>query len=320
MPFPDVAPLVPPRRQPPTRTNAWPVLGVALAAAADAWRPPGLGRLLWLDVAALACLAWALWPPDRLRATRWRTPVDGRVLAAIAVSALAVVAAPAVDGPRQWLRQILAGAAIYYALASRLRRGADAPERVWPAFAAAAFALGGHALWSATAGLAHLARDASAADRNWAAEHGLAKTLCVATVLCAGRAAERGTRPVWRVATVVGALGFGLHARCGGVGLTSAALARLEDPLYFSTIAIVLLVLWSFARMAWKLGRQRPDEAPRWRAVAVAFAAVAGLGVLGGTSGGEGLRTLAFLAGALVVATREAPAAGAAAEADALAA
>ena len=234
------------------RRVCWPALAVVLAGALDAWHPPSAaaGRwVLWLDVAALGCVAWALLTRPRLQAKDWRTPVDGRVLAAFTLSALQILAAPHAGPPVLWMRQILSCGVCYYALSARLRRDPGAP----------------------------------------------------------GRACENGARSLWRTAALVGAIGCVLHGFAGGLGLEAHEMARLDEPLYFSTTAVTLLILISFARLAWGLRRERPEEAPRWIALAVGFGAVAVMAVLGGTTGGEGLRVLAFMGGAVVVAALDAP-------------
>jgi len=68
------------------------------------------------------------------------------------------------------------------------------------------------------------------------------------------------------------------------------------------------MFLAGLMRLAWGLAGERAAEAGRWRAAALAFPLIATLLLFGGSSGGEGLRALAALAGAGVVAARFAPA------------
>ena len=97
-------------------------------------------------------------------------------------------------------------------------------------------------------------------------------------------------------------------AFAGGAGLGVGSLASLDEPFYFATTIVTFTFLAGLTRMAWALARDRAAEAGRWRAAAITFPLIAALLAFGGATGGEGLRALAALAGAAVIATRAAPA------------
>ena len=291
--------------------GCWPALLPAVALALDAaWPLPsptsGPG-LLWLDLAAVVCLAWAIAGRGRARRTEWNTPVDGPVLAGMVLAVLHVVRMGGDLEPVQWLRQITASGVCFYSLSARLRREPRAPDAIWPAFALVVLALSVFVLAAATHGAPALQQAIRGVDERWVSRSGLAKALLLGTILCAGRAAESGARALWRVTALVGAVAFVLCTFVGGSGLGIASLASLDEPFYFGTSVVAMLFLASLARMAWALSRDRADEAWRWRAAAVAFPVIAALLIFGGTTGGEGLRTIAGLAGAAVVASRIAP-------------
>ena len=289
----------------------WPALLPGAAVVADAVWPlqPGAGALglLWLDVAALVCLAWASLGPHRARPAHWATPVDGRAVAGLVLALLHVIEQGGAGPPMQWLHQIAAVGACFYALAARLRRDARAPDAVWPAFAGMVLALSAFTLGHVTAGTGALAAASAAVDVAWASHAGLAKTLMLATVLCAGRAAEPGARAMWSVTALTGVLAVVLHAVSGGLGLGIASLASLDEPFYFGTSIVAFMFLLGLARAAWLLVRERPAEAARWRAAAVAFVLVVVLLVFGGATGGEGVRTVVALASAATIASGFAP-------------
>jgi hypothetical protein len=304
-PFPDrAAPVARGRR-------CWPAYLPAAAVILDASWPlrPGSGALgpLWLDLAALACVAWAALGPHRARARDWSTPLDGRIAAGLVLALLHVIATGARGEPMHWFHQVAACGACTYALAARLRRDPLAPDALWPAFALVVVALATFSLAHTTQGTAALAQAASGVDRNWASHHGLVKALLLGSVLCAGRAMEHGAGPLWRVTALTGALVTVLHAATGGLGLGIASLAGLDEPFYFGTSIIAFLLLSGFARMAWQLARERPGEAGRWRAAALCFLLVVALLLFGGTSGGEGVRAITALAGAGAIAASLAP-------------
>ena len=289
----------------------WAALLPALALALDATCPipalrPGLG-LTWLDLAALACVGWAALGPRRARRHEWGTPVDGRVLAGLLLAVLHVVRAAGAVEPIQWLRQITAAGLCYYALAARLRREPRAPDAIWPAFALVVLALSAYVLAFATQGVAVLERATLAVDARWMSQHGLVKALLLGTLLSAGRASERDARALWRVTALVGGVACAVCAFAGGAGLGLGSLASLDEPFYFATTIVAFTFLAGLTRMAWALSRDRAGEAGRWRAAAASFPLIAVLLVFGGTTGGEGLRALAALASAAVVATRLAP-------------
>jgi len=318
LPF-DSRPATPVDRAAPVARGlwCWPALLPGVALVLDAVWPlpspvPGCG-VLWLDLAAVVCIAWAALGPQRARRRQdWDTPVDGRVLAGMALAILHVLRAWGDPAPVQWLRQIAASGVCFYALAARLRRESRAPDAVWPAFALLVLALSAYVLGHATQGGAALAQSIRVVDERWVSRHGLAKALLLGTLLCAGRAAEPGARALWRVTAPVGALACALCALASGSGLGVDSLASLDEPFYFGTSIVAFLFLAGLTRMAWLLSRERAGGGGRWRAAALSFPVVAGLLLFGGTSGGEGLRTIVGLAGAVVIAARVAPAAAAA--------
>jgi hypothetical protein len=284
---------------------------VALVPAAvllDAWRsPPAAGGLMWLDLAALACLGWAVAQPGALRdAEAWTTPLNGLVIALLAIVTVAAIPGGGTGEAASRLGQVLACSGIYLGLASVMRRDARAVESVWRALGVVAVVLGLHALWAATSGFPQLAVQAGAVDARWCGRQTLARALLFLTLATAGRAAERGASPGWRLAWLVGAAGVGIHAAGGGFVFESRALARLDEPLYFSTASVTFMVAVVLAHEAWRLARSHPAEVMRWRCMAAAMAVLGVSGVLGGSSGGEGVRSLVAIAGAAVVATRKA--------------
>jgi hypothetical protein len=117
---------------------------------------------------------------------------------------------------------------------------------------------------------------------------------------------------VWRLAALIAGIGAALHLAAGGAGLGARALARLDDPVFFSTLSLTLLLSVGIAREAWALGRARPNEAGRWRAIAIATGLIALGGALGEASGGEGVRMLVGLGAVAVMTVRALPAAAAA--------
>ncbi len=293
----------------------WPALLPGVAVALDAAWPimPAAGALglLWLDLAALVCLGWATLGERRVRPTDWITPMDGQVVAGLVLALLHVMQLAGEDEPMMWLHQIAAAGACFYALAARLRRDPLAPDAIWPSFAFMVLALGAFTLACATQGTDAVVRATRLVDAHWASDFGLAKTMLLATVLCVGRAAEPDARSLWRVTALVGVVSFVLLAATGGVGLRISSLASLDEPFYFGTSIVAFMFLSGLARMAWHLARERPAEAGRWRAAAVAFPLVVVLLLFGGTTGGEGVRVLSALAGAAVVAANLAPRAAA---------
>ncbi len=303
---------------PPARAAAfarglwcWPALLSGVALLFDAFwplLPEGTDHgVLWLDLAALSCLVWALAGPQRTRRRDWETPVDGRVLSGFVLAVLHVVHLGGAAEPVLWLHQLAAAGLCFYTLSAKLRREARAPDAVWPAFALIALALSAFTLWNATAGVPGLAGATQALDARWGSTQGLAKTLVLATLLCTGRASERSARALWRVTALIGTLACVLLGLVGGMGLTVSWLARLDEPFYFGTSIVAFLLLGAMARLAWNLARERPEEAGRWRATAILFPSVAALLLFGGTTGGEGVRLIVALAGAAVTAARLAP-------------
>jgi hypothetical protein len=286
----------------------WPALLPAVALVLDAtWPLRPAGEFLWLDVAALLCVGWAAVGPRRARLADWATPMDGRIVAGFVLALLHVIQVRADSEPSSWLHQIAATGVCFYALAARLRREPRAPDAIWPAFAVVVFALAGFTLACATTGLDAVGRAARLVDAHWASQAGLAKALLLATILCVGRALERSARALWRVSALVGVVAFLLQAVPGGLELRIGHLANLDEPFYFGTSIVAFLFLAGLARAAWLLARERPEETWRWRSAALAFAVVIALLLFGGTTGGEGVRTLTALAGAAAIATGAAP-------------
>ncbi|MEO5989262.1 MAG: hypothetical protein ABIU54_14825 [Candidatus Eisenbacteria bacterium] len=307
--------LSPHRIAPAPAVALWPrfaavmVCMVAFAVLLDAWdRPVPTTGMLWLDLVAVLTLGWSLLAPGApLKLDSWVTPFDGRVFAALALAILDLFHTHGEGTRIAWLHQMLSATVCYYALVARLRHQPRGPDLLWLPFGIVAFVLGLRAVVSMTSGIVALARAADLADAAWAADFGVAKTLVFATIVCAGRASEQAAPPYWRFATWFGAVGCVLHGLAGGIPLETHALMRLNEPMYFSTMVVTLLVLIPLTRSAWLLRRERADEAPRWAGLAMGFATVAFMGVLGGATGGEGVRVLAVLGGAAVVVGTDAP-------------
>ena len=313
MPPFDAAPAPPPMSAHPVARGVWcwPALLPGVAVVLDAVRPlqPGAGALglLWLDLAAITCLVWATTGAKRARAGDWATPMDGRAVAGIVLALLHVIARAGVGAPMQWLHQFAAIGVCFYALGARLRREPLAPDAVWPSFAMVSLALSAFTLAHVTRGTEALAAASADVDVAWASHAGVAKTLVLVTILCAGRAAEPNARALWPVTVFVGALAVVLHGVSGGLGLGLASLASLDEPFYFGTSVVLLMFMFGLARAAWLLVRERPAEAARWRATAVTFVVAVGMLIFGGTSGGEGVRTVLVLAAAATIASTFAP-------------
>ena len=291
----------------------WPALLLAAAVVLDAvWPIPpreGALRLLWLDLAALTCLAWAALGPRRARSHEWATPMDGRAVAGLVLALLHVIAQSGEGPPMQWLHQIAAVGACFYALGARLRRSPLAPDAVWPSFAVMTLALSAFTLAHVTQGSEALATASAEVDVAWASHAGLGKTLLILTILCAGRAAEPGARPLWSVTALTGAFAVLLHGFSGGFGLGVASLANLDEPFYFGTSIVAFMFLFGLARVSWQLVSDRPAEAARWRAATLAYLSVVVLLLFGGATGGEGVRTVLVLVAAATIASSLAPAA-----------
>ena len=183
----------------PVIVRSWPALLVLGAGLADACGEAlTIGRLpvRWLDFAAAACLGWAaLARGGRRGREEWATTLDGRVLAAAAIAVLQALPHPDAGFGAAWLHQMFACAVFFYALVSRLRRDTGALDAAWVVFAVATMVLGAHALFSATAGLARLVRDADAVDVRWAARHGLARALALATLVTRAAHGRAGPHP-----------------------------------------------------------------------------------------------------------------------------
>ncbi len=298
------APLRAERPEPVARGRwCWPALLPGVAMVLDAgWPLRPDGELLWLDVAAILCLGWALVGSRRAPPTDWATSMDGNIAAGFVLALLHVIRADGDAEPMRWLHQIASSGACFYALAARLRRDPLAADAIWPSFAFAVLALSTFTLACATRGIEAIGHASRLVDVRWASQAGLAKTLLLATVLCAGRAMEPGARALWRVTALVGALSLVLASLPTGVGLRIGSLASLDEPFYFGTSIVAFMFLAGLARMAWTLARERPAEAHRWRAASLVFALVVVLLLFGGTTGGEGVRALTALAAAAAIA------------------
>ena len=290
----------------------WVALLPALALVLDAVRPlpapmPGMGVTL-LDVAAFACIAWATLGSRRSRRDDWHTPVDGPVISGLVLAVLHVVHAGGALEPIAWLRQITASGICFYTLGARLRREPRPADAIWPGFALVVLVLSAWVLALATQGASALQQASLLVDARWVSRYGMVKALLLGTLLCAGRASEPEARALWRAIALVGAVACAVCWFAGGSGLSVDALASLDEPFYFGTSIVALMFLAGLMRLAWGLAGERAAEAGRWRAAALAFPLIATLLLFGGSSGGEGLRALAALAGAGVVAARFAPA------------
>lgn len=309
----DTRPAIPLDRSAPIARWAWcwPALFTSLALVLDALWPllPGARGfgVLWLDLAAIACLVWALSGPRRARRADWATPVDGRVLSGFVLAVLHVIKLQGALEPVQWLHQIAAAGVCFYALGARLRRDANAVDALWPAFALLTLALSLLTFGPLTQGIEVFVARTQAIDATWVSRFGVGKTLLLVTVLCAGRASEAGARAFWRVTALVGALASVVHVIVNGTGLQIASLGSLDEPFYFGTSIVAFVLLAGMARMAWQLVAERPEEAGRWRSVAVMFSLIIVLLLFGGTTGGEGVRTVAALSGAAVIVAHIAP-------------
>ncbi len=300
-------PPAPPRHERPEPVArgrwCWPALLPGIAMVLDAgWPVRPDGELLWLDIAAIVCLGWALLGSRRAPAADWATAMDGNIAAGFVLALLHVIHADGDAEPMRWLHQIASSGACFYALAARLRRDPLAPDAIWPSFAFAVLALSTFTLACATRGVAAIGLASRLVDVRWASQAGLAKALLLATVLCVGRALEPNARALWRVTALVGVLAFALQSVPTGVGLRIGSLASLDEPFYFGTCIVTFMLLAGFARITWTLARQRPAEAHRWRATALVFVLVVVLLLFGGTTGGEGVRAITALAGAAAIA------------------
>lgn len=291
----------------PLRSAAWCAMAVVVAMALDAMRVPLGGirlgaQLNWLDLAAGACLAAALFVPGTLRSrASWTTPLDGRVIAGVLVSILQVLPGSGEVNGHVWLRQTIECTALFYGLTVLVRAQPGAAESLWDVAAAACVLLSVHALLGATNGVVSLRAASEAADGGWAAQSGLFKTTLFVTILCAGRALDRGAGNGWRVIALLGAAGTIIHGATSGTGLHASMLARLDAPVHFSNVVVMLLLLSGLLKQAWELRRKRREEASRWRGAALAIVALGIMGVFGGATGGSGLRALAAVVAVLLV-------------------
>ena len=187
MPVFDSPPALVAKRTPTLTRGAfcWPALFAAVCLVMDAIGPhaPESGRrgVLWMDVAAVCCLAWGALGARRGRGSDWKTPVDGSVIAGLVVAVLHLVSTGGRGEPVMWLRHLVTAGVCFYALSARLRREPHAPEMLWPAFALITLSLSAFTLWHITNGVASLESAASEVDVRWSSSHGLAKALILTT-------------------------------------------------------------------------------------------------------------------------------------------
>lgn len=289
----------------------WPALVTGIAVVLDALWPvvPGSGGVgvLWIDGAALVCVLWAVTGERRVRRADWATPVDGRVLSGFMLAVLHVVRLQGAIEPALWLHQIAASGVCFYALTARLRREQATADGLWPVFALLTLVLSAVTLGPLTQGTEAFAERMRSIDAHWVSRYGLGKTLLLVTVLCAGRASEPDARVLWRVTAIVGALACLTHLFMNGMGLGISALGSLDEPFYFGTSIVAFILLAGLARMAWRLHTDRPEEAGRWRAMTAVFVIVIALLLFGGTTGGEGVRAVAAMAGVATLVAQVAP-------------
>ncbi len=283
-------------------------LAALLALALDVWRPlPAWGGFpwRWLDLVAVVALGWCAWTQAR-RATRVSvtTPLDLNLLAMVVLGLVLAVPEAARGESISWLHVGLACLSFYFVGVIAARRHGVLPA-LGPAIVLAVVVPGLHALWRATGGLAVLAADSAVVDAAWGANHGAFKLLLFALPLAVGRAAEPDASPLWRGVVLVGVVGLGLHVAADGSGLAASAFVRLSDPLFFSNLVVSLLVVIAVLRMALRLAHEEPARRLRWQGIAAAFGVLAVLAVLGEVTAGAGVRTLAALAAATVVAASE---------------
>jgi hypothetical protein len=289
------------------------IVAAAAAVLLDGFaRVPSHG-VHWIDVAAGACFAFGVDWRALLSGEDEPTPIDGLLLGALAIGTVQAAATAGRDGSAAWLGQLVAGSGMYFGLTRAMRRDPAAVETLWLTLGGLAAVLGIATAWAATGGLSAVARMSDVVDGHWAGRHVVGKVLVFLAFSLAGRATEHGARAPWRIATLLAMGGALLHVAAGGLGLDAAALARLDDPLYFSTLSVTLLLVVTLAREAWTLGRARPLEAPRWRSLAAATAALGLGGALGESSGGEGIRIVVGLAAVAVMTARTQPTAAQAA-------
>jgi len=290
----------------------WPAVAAALALALDAFVPFGHGAapvLAWIDLAGLACLGWAAFTSFGHRHD-WRTPVDSYVIAGFVLASLQTLASNGTADALVTFRQLAAAGGCFYALAARLRREPRAPDAVWLALAVLLVALSLCTIglsWLAPARFPGIVREL---DARWGSAHGLSRGLFLLTVLCAGRAIERGAGIAWGAVTAAGLSAFVLAGAVGhsGLGLDVAALAVLDEPFHFAMSVLAFLMIARLTRLAWQLAIDRPEEVGRWRATVIVFPLLALFLLFGGLRGGEEARLVAALAAAAVVAGRLAPA------------
>src|SRR5262249_20964134 len=133
------------------------------------------------------------------------------------------------------------------------------------------------ALGAATQGGASLRAATGIVDGRWGSAHGFARALLLLTLLCAGRAIERDARPLWRATAIAGLVAFlvCMFVSRTGLGLDVSLISSLDEPSLFGTSIVGFMMIARLTRHAWRLMRERPDEAGRWRAAAILFPLVA---------------------------------------------
>ncbi|HET7226978.1 MAG TPA: hypothetical protein VFK69_14820, partial [Candidatus Eisenbacteria bacterium] len=206
------------------------------------------------------------------------TSFDRVLLPLLVVSALGVLPPAHRAQALHDFGRCLLGVSVFYATATVASRRGGA-RRVWPAFPLAAAVVGAHALASLAGGPGGVARQTRAADQAWQCTGGLVATLWCAlpvSLALAWDAGEPGARRAWRIAAVVGVAGALVHVALGHPD-AGAAVARLEDPVGFASLALSWVALFMFARTAWRMSRLRPHESPRWRALSATFVLTGGL-------------------------------------------
>lgn len=283
---------------------------VVLAVMLDAWRPlPAWGGVpwLWLDVVAVVGLAAASWMWRRPGpAVALATPLDRHLLALVALALLMLIPAHRRDESVMWLHVGTSCLAVYYVAVVCARRSGRLPS-MEPALAAALVAPSVHGVIAATQGTAVLAASSAAVDAMWGARQGELKLLAMALPPAIARAREPDSSPVWRVLVLIGAVGLGVHASVSWSGVASEAFARLADPLYFSNLAVTMLVIVTMLRLAWQVAASDGQPSARWRALALSFAVMGAFAVLGEITGGAGVRAFAAISAAGIVTAAEAP-------------
>lgn len=272
--------------------RAWLPSALLLAALADLalappWRSP-IGPVLWVDNVALLGAAVYAFSLVRARSRKeYATPLDRILFAMFAVAAFALFRVEQREDSLHWLRGVLRGGLVFYAMVGATRRGIP-PGQIWRMFGFAAFALGLYTVWSATRGLGHLAASLNAADVAWDAEHGVLNALLVATPVSIGMCLESDASPRWRVAAACGVLGIGLQLAATGLTPPAQVMLRMNDPLHFSNLILLLVAMLSLTRLIWQVGSEHRPHHARWVALSLTFAAFAASRLFAEVTSGAG--------------------------------